>query len=60
MIRVDMETIRKAGRNTSGVKIVNVDAKDRVVSIAKCQKADTPDKETGEDIEDTDDTLGLE
>jgi DNA gyrase subunit A len=56
MIRVDMETIRKAGRNTSGVKIVNVDAKDRVVSIAKCQKEEIPD-ETGEE---TDDTLGLE
>ncbi len=38
MIRVDMQTIRKAGRNTSGVIIVNVDAKDKVVSIAKCPK----------------------
>jgi DNA gyrase subunit A len=38
MIRVDMQTIRKAGRNTSGVTIVNVDAKDKVVSIAKCPK----------------------
>ncbi|HEY9190084.1 MAG TPA: DNA gyrase subunit A [Sulfurovum sp.] len=57
MIRVDMETIRKAGRNTSGVKIVNVDAKDRVVSIAKCQKAEVPDEN---DDEETDDTLGLE
>ena len=38
MIRVDMESIRKAGRNTSGVIIVNVDAKDKVVSIAKCPK----------------------
>jgi len=40
MIRVDMQTIRKAGRNTSGVIIVNVDAKDKVVSIAKCPKED--------------------
>jgi DNA gyrase subunit A len=40
MIRVDMNTIRKAGRNTSGVIIVNVDAKDKVVSIAKCPKED--------------------
>ncbi len=38
MIRVDMQSIRKAGRNTSGVIIVNVDAKDKVVSIAKCPK----------------------
>ena len=38
MIRVDMQTIRKAGRNTSGVTIVNVDKDDQVVSIAKCPK----------------------
>ncbi len=38
MIRVDMQTIRKAGRNTSGVNIVDVDKGDRVVSIAKCPK----------------------
>lgn len=40
MIRVDMQTIRKAGRNTSGVIIVNVDKGDKVVSIAKCPKQD--------------------
>jgi DNA gyrase subunit A len=40
MIRVDMNTIRKAGRNTSGVIIVNVDAQDKVVSVAKCPKED--------------------
>ncbi len=38
MIRTDMHSIRKAGRNTSGVKIVNVEGKDKVVSIAKCPK----------------------
>jgi DNA gyrase subunit A len=45
MIRVDMQTIRKAGRNTSGVKIVNVDKQDIVVSMAKCPKeeAEEPD-----------------
>ncbi|MCB4743119.1 MAG: DNA gyrase subunit A [Sulfurovum sp.] len=42
MIRVDMEQIRKAGRNTSGVKIVTVQKKDIVVSVAKCQKAEKP------------------
>ena len=40
MIRVDMQTIRKAGRNTSGVIIVNMDNDDKVVSIAKCPKED--------------------
>ena len=43
MIRVDMETIRKAGRNTSGVKVVNV-GDDAVVSIARCPKEE--DEET--------------
>jgi len=45
MIRVDMQTIRKAGRNTSGVKVVNVEQKDIVVSTAKCPKeeAEEPD-----------------
>lgn len=66
MIRVDMETIRKAGRNTSGVKIVNVEAKDKVVSIAKCQKEEKPEDEDGEEntsseaTPDNDNTLGLE
>ncbi len=42
MIRVDMEQIRKAGRNTSGVKVVTVEKKDIVVSMAKCQKEEKP------------------
>lgn len=38
MIRVDMQSIRKAGRNTSGVIVVKVDSDDSVVSIATCVK----------------------
>jgi len=51
MIRVDMETIRKAGRNTSGVKVVNVEKKDIVVSMAKCPKEEVeePDILEGEE-----------
>ena len=45
MIRVDMQTIRKAGRNTSGVTIVNVDKEDKVVSIAKCPKEERVEDE---------------
>jgi DNA gyrase subunit A len=41
MIRVDMHSIRKTSRNTSGVIVVDVDRKDRVVSIAKCPKEET-------------------
>ena len=48
MIRVDMQSIRKAGRNTSGVIVVNVDGDD-VVSIAKCPKADEGEDEGGEE-----------
>jgi|TARA_R110002033_G_scaffold414_2_gene4076 DNA gyrase subunit A len=55
MIRVDMQTIRKAGRNTSGVIIVNVDAKDKVVSIAKCPKEDDDEL----DIENADTMDGI-
>jgi DNA gyrase subunit A len=47
MIRVDMQQIRKAGRNTSGVKVVTVEGKDRVVSIAKCPK----DKEENQNLD---------
>lgn len=39
MIRVDMQSIRKAGRNTSGVKVVTV-GDDVVVNIARCPKED--------------------
>ena len=49
MIRVDMETIRKAGRNTSGVKVVSVEAKDTVVSIAKCEKEDPSEIENSQE-----------
>ncbi|TEY02727.1 DNA gyrase subunit A [Campylobacter sp. US33a] len=44
MIRVDMQSIRKAGRNTSGVIVVNVE-NDEVVSIAKCPKEESDDEE---------------
>ena len=47
MIRVDMQSIRKAGRATSGVIIVNVDD-DKVVSIARCPKEEKESDETGE------------
>ena len=46
MIRVDMKSIRKAGRNTSGVMIVRLESGDRVVSIAKCPKEEEKDEES--------------
>jgi DNA gyrase subunit A len=41
MIRVDMTSIKKASRNTYGVKIVNVDKADKVVSMARCAKEES-------------------
>ncbi|CZE47302.1 DNA gyrase subunit A [Campylobacter geochelonis] len=43
MIRVDMQSIRKAGRNTSGVKVVDVDGEE-VVNIAICPKIESSDE----------------
>jgi DNA gyrase subunit A len=57
MIRVDMNQIRKAGRNTSGVKVVSVDKKDKVVSMAKCPKENQEEKNKNE--ENNNNTLGL-
>lgn len=48
MIRTDMQSIRKAGRNTSGVIVVNV-GNDEVVSIAKCPKEEEEEETTEED-----------
>lgn len=51
MIRVDMQSIRKAGRATSGVIVVNVE-NDEVVSIAKCPKQeDLNDEESENELE---------
>lgn len=48
MIRTDMQSIRKAGRNTSGVIVVNVGS-DEVVSIAKCPKEEDEEEAVEEE-----------
>jgi len=48
MIRVDMETISKSSRNTSGVFIVKGDD---VVSISRCPKEEKSDDDDGEENE---------
>ncbi|NPA81289.1 MAG: DNA gyrase subunit A [Epsilonproteobacteria bacterium] len=49
MIRVDMKSIRKAGRNTSGVKVATLPAGEKIVDISRCPKeeseADTIEEE---------------
>ncbi|MCH9812617.1 MAG: DNA gyrase subunit A [Epsilonproteobacteria bacterium] len=46
MIRVDMQSIRKAGRNTSGVIVVRTESDDVVASIARCPKEEKPEEES--------------
>ncbi len=53
MIRVDMQTISKSSRNTSGVYIVKGD---EVVSISRCPK----EEKSEDDEEDTSPSLNLE
>jgi len=49
MIRVDMQTIRKAGRNTSGVIVVKTESSDVVVDMARAPKEE--DTKPDENIE---------
>jgi len=49
MIRVDMQTIRKAGRNTSGVIVVKTEGKDVVVDIARAPKEEDKPENTNEE-----------
>ncbi|RUM67487.1 MAG: DNA gyrase subunit A, partial [Sulfurospirillum sp.] len=50
MIRVDMQQIRKAGRNTSGVIVVRVEGNDYVVSMASCPKEEKQEEEEEESL----------
>lgn len=49
LIRVDTQAIRAAGRNTSGVKIVNV-SNDKVAYASQCPKEDKEDDILDEEI----------
>src|SRR5439155_1484987 len=54
MIRVPVEGIRISGRNTQGVKIMNLTPGDLVVDVARVVKED--EAETGDDGDDEEDT----
>ena len=54
MIRVPVEGIRISGRNTQGVKIMNLTAGDLVVDVARVVKEDEGDNGGGDDDEDGD------
>jgi len=54
MIRVPVEGIRISGRNTQGVKVMNLTPGDLVVDVARVVKED--EAETGDDGDDEEDT----
>ncbi len=49
MIRVDMQLIRKAGRNTSGVIVVRTETDDIVASMARCPKEEKSEEDIFEE-----------
>jgi DNA gyrase subunit A len=53
-IRMPVKGIRVAGRNTQGVKLVNLDDKDLVIDVARV----VPDDEQGEGAEGEPETVG--
>ncbi|MDD3462794.1 MAG: DNA gyrase subunit A [Sulfurospirillaceae bacterium] len=57
MIRVDMQSIRKAGRNTSGVKVVHVEDGDVVANIARCPKIESEEDDEEEGAQEGETTL---
>ncbi len=52
IIRVSVEGIRISGRNTQGVKVMNLTAGDLVVDVARVVKEDEDDGDEGEDADD--------
>ena len=52
IIRCPVEGIRISGRNTQGVKLMNLDAGDQIVDVARVQKEEGEDAEAeGEEAE---------
>ena len=50
IIRCPVQGIRVSGRNTQGVKLMNLDEGDRIIDVARIQKED--DAEEGAEVED--------
>lgn len=62
MIRVETDKIRDTSRNTSGVKLISLDKKDKVVHISQCQKEekDLDSDESGVDLGDSSESNGAD
>jgi DNA gyrase subunit A len=58
LIRMAVKGIRVAGRNTQGVKLVNLDANDLVMAVARVIPEE--EGEAGEDIEGEPEPVGEE
>ncbi|MBK7594573.1 MAG: DNA gyrase subunit A [Gemmatimonadetes bacterium] len=60
IIRCPVQGIRVSGRNTQGVKLMNLDTDDRIVDVARVQKEDEDDAEGAEPLTDegTEDITG--
>ena len=60
LIRMKGGEISVSGRNTQGVKLMNLDTDDRIVDVARVQKEDDDDAEGAEPLVDegTEDTTG--
>ncbi|MCL2690456.1 MAG: DNA gyrase subunit A, partial [Chitinispirillia bacterium] len=46
IIRLDVDRISSIGRNTQGVKLINLDKGDSVIDIALCERGDDDEEET--------------
>ena len=57
VIRTPISEIKIAGRNTQGVKIINIDDKTRVASIAIIPHSDEPEEEFEPEEQEIDETL---
>ncbi|MDZ4391144.1 MAG: DNA gyrase subunit A [Gemmatimonadales bacterium] len=60
IIRCPVQGIRVSGRNTQGVKLMNLDADDRIVDVARVQKEEDDAEADGEETPEATDTVAGE
>jgi DNA gyrase subunit A len=58
IIRVPVDTIRSIGRNTQGVRVINLDESDTVVAAVKVVEKEQPEENGGDDDEPVDEGPG--
>jgi DNA gyrase subunit A len=50
MVRTPVKDIREAGRNTQGVKLINLASNDKLTAIARVVSEKTEDEATGPEL----------